>query len=187
MKKLYPLFNKILLFFLPFVCGILGAFGGADGTSKAWRRITIPIMIMGFAFLNTESILVITIMSMCGALSLGYGIPEPDGSDAGSTIGRFWYNIIFKKLEEKKKHRYSDFGTRGTTGLLIALSMISIPIINKNWLIYGLCSIGIILTNALISWRGFRIFKLFGKELTWVEFITWKLIILFACLIIYLK
>ena len=31
-------------------CGFIGALGGSDGYSKAWRRIGIPFVITGFAW-----------------------------------------------------------------------------------------------------------------------------------------
>lgn len=175
--KIKDLINKGGLFILPILGGLLGAFGGADKSSKMYRRICIPGLLTGYAYSNTQSVFVVTIMSMAGALSMGYGIPGP--GDNGSALGRFFYNLF------KQNHKLADIATRGTIGLMIALSTISVPIINKNWLIYGLCSLGIILTNALISWKGFGTYKLFGKELSWVETITWGLITLFATVIIY--
>ena len=159
---------------LPILGGLLGAIGGAG--NKGARRILIPILLTGLAYLDTESILVISIMSMCGFLSIGYGIPGP--GDKGSCFGRFWMKLT------TNNHLLSDIMTRGTIGALIALSLISIPIIKHNWLVYELGFLGIILTNALISWGGFGVYKLFGKELSWVETTTWGLITLFAVLMI---
>lgn len=179
--------NKIGLFTLPVLGGLLGALGGADKSSKSYRRFVLPALLTSFAFGNTESVFVITIMSMAGALSLGYGIPsytddvEESSYDAGSFLGRFFYKLF------KKNHLVADIMTRATIGLLIALSFISLPIIKHNWIIYLACSLGIILTNALISWRSLGGFKLFGKDLIWSETITWGLITLFGTLIIYLK
>jgi len=166
-------------FLLAIICGVLGAWGGTDGTSKMWRRILIPVLITCFAYFHTESILVITIMAMIGALSIGYGIPDP--TDTGSTLGKFFYNLF------NGNHFLADIFTRGTIGLIIGISLISIPIIKKNWSIYGWCCLGIILTNALISWRNLGGYYLFGKFLIWSETLTWVLITLFATLIIILK
>lgn len=176
--NLKNLINKVGLFSLPLIGGWAGAFAGADKTSKAWRRILIPGLLTAYAYSNTESLLVITIMSMAAPISMGYGIP--DETDEGSELGRFWYKIF------KGNHKLADIATRGTIGKLIALSLLSIPIIKGNWIIYFVGSLGIILTNSLISWRGFGTFKLFGKELSWVEFVTWGLITLFGVLIIYI-
>lgn len=76
--KIKDLINKSGLFILPLLAGWLGAYGGADKTSKNWRRILIPGLLTGFAYSNTESLLVISIMAMCFALSIGYGIPSDD-------------------------------------------------------------------------------------------------------------
>jgi len=174
MKKIKLIFTNIYSFLLPIFGGIFGAIGGAG--NKGARRIMIPLSLMGLAYADTESIYVITIMSMCGFLSMGYGIPGKE--DKGSFLGRFWMKLT------KNNHKLSDIFTRGTIGLLISFSLLSIPIIKHNWLVYGLGSLGIILTNALISWRGFGTYYLFKKELSWVETITWGLITLFAVLII---
>jgi len=179
--------NKIGLFTLPIIGGLLGALGGADKSSKSYRRFVLPALLTSFAFSNTESIFVLSIMTMSGWLSMGYGIPsytddiEENSYDSGSFLGRFFYKLF------KKNHLIADIMTRATIGLLIAVSFISIPIIKHNWLIYSVGSLGIILTNGLISFRNFGVYKLFGKELSWVETINWGLITLFGTLIIYLK
>ncbi len=175
MKKIS---NKIALFSLPLAGAILGSLGGADNSSKMYRRFFIPALLTSYAFSNTESIFVLTIMSMMGALSLGYGIPSSD--DEGSFIGRFFYNLF------NHNETLSNIFTRGFIRLLISLSLISILIIKKNFLIYGLGSLGIILTNSFVSWRNYGSYKLFKKELSYVETINWGLITLFGTLICYL-
>jgi len=182
MSKIKDLFNKISGFFIPLLGGLLGAIGGSG--NKPARRIGIPVTLAGYAYSNTQNLWVITICSMICVLSIGYGIPDVDylidpTKDKGSFLGRFFYKLF------KGNHVLADIFTRGTCGLLIALSLISIPIIKDSWMIYGGCSLGIILTNALLSWRNLGTFKLFGKELSWVEFATWGLITLLAVIIIY--
>lgn len=99
--------------------------------------------------------------------------------DKGSTLGRFYYKLF------KGNHLLANLATRGTIGKLIALSLISIPIIKGNWITYLLGSLGIVLINSLISWRNFGTYKLFNKELSWAETITWGLITLCGVMIIY--
>lgn len=177
MKKFKIICTNIYAYILPILGGLLGAIGGAG--NKGARRILLPLLITGLAYLETESLFTITIMTMCGWLSLGYGIP--DLTDKGSFLGRFFYNLFNQNI------MLANIFTRGTIGLLIALSLISIPIIKKNWLVYLLGCVGIILVQSLISWRGFGTFKLLGKELSWVEFTTWGLITLISTLIIKIK
>jgi hypothetical protein len=182
MSKIKDLLNKIAGFFIPIFGGVLGAIGGSG--NKGARRVGIPVILAGYAYSRVENIYVVTICSMIGALSCGYGIPDENyltdpTKDKGSALGRFYYKLF------KGNHVLADIFTRGTVGVLIALSLISIPILKDNWIIYGVCSLGIILTNALLSWRNLGTFKLFGKELSWVEFATWGLITLFAVIIIY--
>jgi len=173
MKKI-----KKLLSILGFgtIGGLLGAFGGADQTSKAWRRICIPSLITLYALYMLHNWWLITIMSMCGVLSIGYGIP--DSTDEGSSLGKFWYNLF------NGNHLLTDIFARGTLGLLVSLSLISIPILKGNWLMYGLCSLGIITVYSTISWRGLGGFTFKGKYLLWSEFLTYSFVVLFAQIII---
>lgn len=177
-KNIKKIFNKVGIYIIPTLSGWLGAFGGADKTSKAWRRFAIPGLITSFAYGNTESILTITIMSMSFPLSKGYGIPN--GNDEGSSLGRFYYKLF------KGNHLLADIFTRGTIGLLIGISLLSIPIIKSNWVIYGIGVLIITLINAFISWQNFGTYNLFKKELSWVETINWGLISLISILIIIL-
>jgi len=176
MKKIKLIITNIYASILPIICGFLGAFGGTTGGNKAARRYLIPILITGLAFAQTGSILVLTILSMIGWLSLGYGIPG--NGDEGSHLGRFYYNLFHQN------HLLADIFTRGTIGLLIALSLISIPIIKENWFIYILCGLGICSVYTYISWRNLGQYRLFGKDLNWSETLTYGLITLFAVLII---
>jgi hypothetical protein len=166
---------------------VLGALGGAENSSKSFRRVLIPLILTGFAYLNTQSILVLTIMTMCFTLSIGYGIPSfnsvifPANNDEGSALGRFWF-ILFNKNEI-----LANIFTRGTIGLLIGLSLISVSIINHNWLFYGIGCLGILLTNALVSWRNWGQCTLFNRKLNYSDTINWGLITLFAVLIIIIK
>lgn len=171
MKKLL---NKISAFLLPIFGGLLGALGGS--VNKSFRRVLLPLMIFGFAYSVTESFWVLSILSLMGVLSIGYGIP--DATDEGSFLGRFYYKLF------NHNHFLADIFTRGTIGLLIGLSLVSLPIIKHAWLIYSICLVGIVLTQSLVSWRNLGTYKLFNKELSWVESITWGLITLFATLII---
>lgn len=176
--------NKLSNFLLPIFGGLLGAIGGSG--NKPARRFGIPFMLSGLAYQKFENPIVFSIMIMCGILSIGYGIPSyiyvlgqsPILVDEGSILGRFYYKLF------KQNHKLTDIATRGTIGKLIALSMISIPIIKHNWIIYIICSLGIILTNALLSWRNFGTFVFNNKELNKVEFIIWGLITLFCIIII---
>jgi hypothetical protein len=163
---------------------VLGALGGAENSSKSFRRVLIPLILTGFAYLNTQSIPVLTIMTMCFALTIGYGIPslpilpDIDSGDEGSAVGRFWFNLF------KKNEILANIGTRGTIGLLIGLSLISVSIINHNWLFYGIGCIGIILTNALVSWQNWGQYTLFNRKLNYSDTLNWGLITLFGVLII---
>jgi len=176
MKKLKEILNRLLSIIIVPMGALLGAFGGAEGMNKNLRRVLIPLSIMGLSFLETESILVITIGSMIGALSIGYGIPGI--GDEGSAIGRFWYTLFHQN------HFLADVFTRGTIGALIALSLVSVPIIKHNWCVYFIGLVSIILVQSLISWRNFGSITLFRKKLCIIDLVNYGLIVLFATLVI---
>ena len=155
---------------LSYVGAILGAIGGAR--NKTVRRVLIPLIITAVAFAKTESILVLTICSMMGVLAVGYGIP--DATDEGSALGRFWYRLC------RHNHLLADIFTRGTIGVLIGVSLISIPIILHNWDVYFTACLGIVVVQAGLSWRNFGSYMLFKQTLSWVETLTWGFVTAFA-------
>ena len=162
--------------------GILGALGGQEGKhSKLIRRLGIPILITAIAYIRLHNIWVLSILSSIGVLSLGYGIPElvheigkPNlvvyFADKGSFLGRFFWKITHQN------HKLSDMLTRGTVGCFFVLSLIAIPIIKHNWLVYVLCGKGIILAYAFLSWKGFGELNMFGKKLLIVDILVYSLI-----------
>lgn len=196
MKKLKKwisnFFNAFKVSGIPFLIGLLGSFAGSEGTSKNWRRIGIPMLFTICAFIELKSFWVILLMIQSACLSMGYGIPDYKwyytGGDEGSTLGRFWYNI-FSKDENEHKTFWANVFTRGTIGILISLSFLVIPILKGNWLFYLLGSLGIIITWATISWRGFGEVIIKWKNKTYyllkVDFICYSLLGLLGLFIIY--
>ena len=122
--------NNFWLNILIILSGILWAFGGADGTSKAWRRIGVPTVVCLFISLNQMSWLPwIGWIPFFGVTTIGYGIP--DNSDAGSPLGRFFLNIFI--TEEK-----ATFMLRGFLAFLMGLSMVSVAWISFIGWVVGL-------------------------------------------------
>ena len=165
MKKLLSILKNLSL---STIVGLLSAYAGADNSSKIWRRLAIPLIITSVAYLQLESILVLTILSMCGVFSLGYGIPG-DG-DKGSGLGRFWYKLTMRN------HLLSDILTRGTVAIALSCSLLSIPIITKEWYNFLIGSLLIILINSTLSYQNWGRFSLFGTKLCWSDFINYGLI-----------
>ena len=159
------IFFKILLIVIAgLITGFLGALGGAHGYPKRIRKIGIPIYLFLLALLFVKNLWVITIFLMIAPLSLGYGIPSPEG-DKGSAIGRFFFNLC------KQNYKWADILTRGTIGLLTGVTLIIIPILNGNWAPY-LAAAFIIFAidvlfggDAIIKGEGVFKIKLFGKEI----------------------
>jgi hypothetical protein len=147
---MYKLLIQILLIL---VGTFFGAYSGANGTSKGWRRFGIPGIIMLYAYFSLHNPYVITTMLMSFILALGYGIPNFDCK--GGRVGQFFYKYFpyDKNNINDKKRDIVNILTRGTLGLLLMVSIICIPIINKNW---GLFTISIIINSsifALLSWQ----------------------------------
>ncbi len=155
--------NKIkkgYIFIVSLLGAFLGAWAGADGTAKAWRRIGISLLLTASAlFFLSFNWTCIFIMSLAGILSLGYGVP--DDGDEGSDIGRFWFRIF------KEDTFLTNIGTRGTIGLLECIPLVTIPLIRGNWFVYACCSVGLVLNNilwgALVPGEG--MITIFGKKL----------------------
>lgn len=179
LSKLGKTFKNIAGLPFVFLFSFFGAYAGSLGTSLLWRRAFLPAITTVYAYITigqqigwVNVLWTISIMSMWGSLALGYGIPDEDypenpNADSGSTIGRFW-TLLFRKVfkDRNKAHRGADYLTRGTVGLIMSISLISIPILIGNWFIYILGSLGIILSQAFVSWRGWgsKKIKVFGKE-----------------------
>jgi len=152
---------------LIFVVAMLGAIGGQG--FKEVRRFIIPLLVTIYAYFMLHSLWLddlwlITIYSMSGALSLGYGIPSfngPQGSmdDEGSAIGAFFYKIT-------KSEMWANILSRAVIGLLISASMLSVPILKGTWISFLVGSALIIGVWGAVSWRGFGSIpvKIFGKE-----------------------
>jgi signal transduction histidine kinase len=102
----------------------------------------------------------------------GPGDPKP------SKLGEFFLNLC------KQNKFWANTLTRTVIGILVCLSLVSIPIIKHNWLIYGFCMVGIILTYALLSWRDLGTYYLFKKPLLWSETLLYGIITLGSILII---
>jgi len=171
------------LLFFGTIGGLLAAFGGAKNTTKGWRRLGIPLLITLSALCIMRNWWVLSIMSMAGVLSIGYGMPGfvPGWEDEGSTLGQFWYYRLLKRgYNATKTNLLANILTRATIGLLMCISVVSIPILKGNWIVYGLSSLGIIISYAALSWRDLGTFDFRGKKLNWSEFIPFSIIVILA-------
>jgi hypothetical protein len=173
LKKITGVLGIILL---PIICGILGALGGAENSNKAFRRWLIPLALSGFAYVQLENAWVFTIMGLTALYSLGYGIPSPDDPKP-SILGKFFYDLVCGNLF------WANVLTRTSIGIFVSLCYISIPMIQKNWKTYLVCSIGIILVNALLSWKDLGVYEFAGRKLLWSETILYGLTSLFGVII----
>jgi len=74
------------------ICGVLWALSGMDESTKLWRRLGCPAVQAFALYLVTKSIWVIGAIPIgYGILSIGYGVPSTQPPDAGSALGRFFY------------------------------------------------------------------------------------------------
>ena len=155
---------KRISYITPLITGILGAFGGADHTSKSWRRVGIPITLAGVSWLNGYGLisLILGLFGIC--FSIGYGIPNPNTGDKGSGIGAFWYKLF------KGNHFLADLFTRGTVGISFGIIAGIYGLIKGNGLFSFIAlPAGIIAGSSSLLFRKLGSFKLLGKQLTWDE------------------
>jgi len=187
-SQINNIFSSIKFSGLAGIIGLLGCYGGSQNTSLLWRRAGIPLIFTICALIETRSLWSILLMSMWGFFSLGYGIPDHfEGGDSGSTLGRFWTQLIDVWYHPSRRI-LADIFTRGTVGLGICFSFLIIPILKRNWLYYILGSLGIIFIYMFNSWRGYGTFefKLKGKNYTLakVDMITYGILGMCGLLII---
>ena len=169
--------NYLIIFFISIINGVLGALTGA-GAGIYYRKILIPIILIAVGFIILHNPLVLILLGIAIILRLGYGIPcESDPKP--SLLGQFYYELF------NRNEYLANLFTRGTIGLLIALFCICIPLIKHNWLTYIVCSLGIILTFSLLSWRDLGVYELFGLQLLWSETITYGIMSLMILTMIY--
>lgn len=173
-KKLSQIFGSLGIITIG---AILCAWGGQE---KKWlRRFVYPAILTLYAISIVHNWWVLSIFTISIWLSIGYGIPEayksepnelfnPNKidfkigfSDEGSFLGRFFYKLF------KGNRLYTNIFTRGIIGLLISLSILSIPILTGHWWSYLCGAQGIIAVWAGVSWRDFGQVevKLFGKAI----------------------
>jgi len=154
--------NTILII----TCGFLGGWAGAEGTSKNWRRIGIPVII-ALAKWNWWGLL------SAAPLRLGYGIPDgPPPLDQGSLIGRFFYYKV-----TKENPFWAAVCTRFVIGVLlggtiavVVRNIWPIPILGITMPLFG----AVIKTEPQI--------KVFGKVLNTEEIIIYAIMGGCACL-----
>lgn len=170
--------NKFILsLIIGSLCGLFGTLGGAEKGHQAFRGILIPIFLVIIAFLALKNPYICVIGALYGVFTIGYGIP--DETDAGSPVGAFFWKIF------KGNNLLTNVATRGFIGKLASLSLIIIPILKHNWILFGFVSALIINTYAWLSWRELRSFKIFDIWLSESEFWTYFSIGLGASLLIY--
>jgi hypothetical protein len=158
--------NTIIILVASLIAGLFGTMGGSDKFSKVWRRYGIPAIVFAVSSFLLNTAWTLLVLPLIGALSIGYGIP--DENDKGSAIGAWWYRLT-------KDPAMTDICTRATAGVAIVVSVTILPILTGSWLRWlwtssGVIGINIIFGgNAIVSGEG--MFKLFGAELSWEEFL----------------
>lgn len=98
---------------------ILWNLGGADGFSKAYRRMGVPLVTCITVAVVKQSLTpLISLLPVWGVLSIGYGIPSTQPPDAGSWLGR--EALMLAKGHEKR----ADLYCRGVIYALLALAFL---------------------------------------------------------------
>jgi len=170
------LFKSLLIVLIGLTCGLLGSISGASGSKPFYRRILIPMILASLATVvlvmkfGATGYWGITVMSLAGAFSLGYGIP--DSTDEGSSIGNFWFYLC------DKNHKVANILTRATIGLAESFALLSIPIIAHIYVYYLIAIVLLVGANvlfgAIIDDEG--TFYFFGLTCLWEEFYIYSAI-----------
>lgn len=148
--------------FSAIIGAILGALGGAEKSSKAFRRIGIALLLLlvGILFRNYAAILIALYIPI---FYVGYGIPDPP--DEGSILGRFWYKIF------KKNNLLANIFTKATIGVFFSIILTIIAILRHNvqllFITVPITILSHVVFGALI--QGLGMIKLFGKKLSGLE------------------
>lgn len=170
---------KKLKYLLPFIGSFLATLAGQG--FKYLRRVTLPIILSIVGIVCLESMWGILLGTFGIWASVGYGIPdrtypEYEGSDSGSTIGRFWTLLFRKYFDRIKAHKIADVFVRGTVGLGMCLTGLVCPILKENWLMYFLGCLCIMIGQTVFSYRSWGFIPFKGKELLWSDLINYFLI-----------
>jgi hypothetical protein len=163
----------IIILILSVLCGIASAWTGSGG-SKLWRRIFIPGISAVFGVLALWNLWIIAIMARAGAISMGYGMPSKDDPNP-SALGQFWYDVFGGELwrEGYDPLKKASIFTRGTIGVMKAVSIVPIAIVSGHWILFVLA--GSLITGNGILWGAIvpreGSFTLSGRKLLWEEFL----------------
>jgi sorbitol-specific phosphotransferase system component IIC len=131
---------------LIFVGAILCAWGGQE--KKWFRRFIFPAIVTIYAYFLLQNWWVLTIYLMAVPLSIGYGLVSPD-DDKPSFLGKIAYKLF------PKSQLWQNVFCRGMVGILISLTILSVPILKSDWLSFIVGSVLIIGVWASISWKDF--------------------------------
>jgi len=164
-KIIQNLYKSFTVTGLPVIFGLLGGIGGQG--DKWTKTFVLPFIFFICVLIELKSLWAIWTLSLIGCMFCGYG----------------------EKSFLRKLFKQNNILTRGSIGILISLAFIEVPILKGTWIIYLLGSLGIILTWALISHRGFGEFKVkfFGKEynVLKVDFLSYSILGICGNLIIF--
>lgn len=187
MGKIQKILNIILAPFIVIFAGVLGALGGADNSSKSYRRILLPLILAGYSWSRLDNWLAFSILALSGVLSIGYGVP--DAGDEGSGLGRIIAKLL--KYDPNCHGAYQELAVnmivRGVIGLLSCACLVIIPILMCNWITYLVATALIVAVYSTISWRDLGRYKLFNRNLLWSETLTYSTLALGAVLLLYVR
>lgn len=165
--------KSVIALIVAIIGSLFGALSGADNSSKIFRRFLIALMllIIGVLFKNYASILIALYIPI---FHIGYGIPCHN--DAGSLLGRFFYNLF------KKDELLADIFTKLTITILFSLVLTLIAILNSNLML--LCiTIPITIASHVIFGafvQSLGMTKMFNRSLNNVEIARYFLLTLAA-------
>ena len=157
-----------MLYIIILLCGLLGAWGGAENTSKAWRRIGIPIVLCLCAYFKV-GLYCLSALLLFAPLCIGYGRFDPQ-DESPSTLG-LWAFRTFPKSAMKQ-----DVLIRLSVSFLCVVSLVPYMIKTAEWwhsVVFGLFYMAIsVVFGAIVKKEG--MIKVFGKDLLVEEFLIFS-------------
>jgi hypothetical protein len=122
------------------------------------------------AILVIKSWFCLILLSLIGVLSIGYGRFDPINDDKPSFLGKLAYKLF------PKSQVLQDVTIRGMVGILMCISILVIPFLKHNWIIYLIGCIIILGSYCGISWQAFGEIKFKDKELLISDLIHYTVI-----------
>jgi len=137
-------------FIASFLSAFLWAYGGKEGTSLAWRRVGVPIVLFYTISIITQAwfLSLFAMVVLYGAITLPYGVPS--SQDPGGAIGKFWHSFLRDDglWTKSKITKWTNIMTRFTVGIAYGFPCILLSLV-KGHIIWGIACLLLSATSTI--------------------------------------